>query len=117
MKCPYCAEQIKDEAIKCPFCKEFLEKSVRKPKKSPAVAAILNFLFWGAGYLYCGRQWGVAILIPYIIYFLFVLITVSHEPQSETDLLGMLIVNIPGFLMAWHAYKITENDNQGRIQN
>jgi hypothetical protein len=34
MKCPYCAEQIKDEAIKCPFCKEFLDKNNRKPSKS-----------------------------------------------------------------------------------
>lgn len=101
MKCPFCAEDINDGAVICRHCG-------KKLHKSPAVAAILNFFFWGAGYMYCGRQWGVAILIPFILVSFYALSTGLLE--SPPDLLSVFIANIPGFLMAWHAYKMAKED-------
>mgnify|MGYP001099219627 FL=1 len=112
VQCPHCGAlmEVPASAFGLPpeaYATFHMDYNVVAPfpsRKSPGVAALLNLLFWGAGYVYSGRAWGWFLLAPFLILSVFTIGIFA---------LVMLILGIPtNWALAWHAYQLVLEDRR-----
>lgn len=107
--CPHCSASVyvPGELFGEPMASFATSRGQDTMSKSPLGAAVLNFFFWGAGYLYVGRMWGLWILLP----FCFLRGAAMAKPDAHTpSTVTFLLVNFVGLFMAVHAYGIAKED-------
>jgi len=96
--CPKCGFRV-DDFYFCPACGYDLRRRARAatPPPNPLVAAILNFIFLGAGYIYMRKRLKLGFGLLFV--FLLSLLGVAAMQLKSTDV-GLLILVVADTILS-----------------